>query len=453
MLNLNKQESKSWLAGYQCCVVIYTSISFGLILVTVFNQVQSIQSYADWDNYLIKDIQIKQNFDEGFSNILNFTWPGTEKVCDCTQSNSTSIYKYKKYEIYHYSSYYYMDCSQFMLQHIKKQMEKQQFIYWPFLQQSVERGNHCLYYLKDSKSAQKESVYSDANILIILKYGEFRQYLNVPIASYCPISHFNMIPMAMADQLEIPVSIITIKELSRNKCQITHFTIGYSILICYLVTRFYLFFCCKISNFYYLDNMNDYKCYLITVSEQSFKLIHQSIWTNLQLIKKQSFYLKSSRCEFILYMIDQISIVQISRFRLYIQFEQLLKRQCNGHLIGCIGDSKNIGRCIWILIPIISTLFLSRGFHFKNLFGFWLGTKMIGVILCTIILAVDLGYQQFIINHFYDFINADCLDTLNLYELYNYLLLNFILYIDTNVTDIYLNYLMCRDKYKKEQLQ
>jgi len=60
-------------------------------------------------------------------------------------------------------------------------------------------------------------------------------------------------------------------------------------------------------------------------------------------------------------------------------------------------------------------------------------------------------------DHFYDFINADCSDKFslqemsdfyNMYEIkvYNYVLLNFILCIITNVLDFYATYLMCRDK-------
>lgn len=62
-------------------------------------------------------------------------------------------------------------------------------------------------------------------------------------------------------------------------------------------------------------------------------------------------------------------------------------------------------------------------------------------------------------DHFYDFINADCSDKFSLEEMtdfyheyeikvYNYVLLNFILCIITNVFDIYFTYLMCRDKHK-----
>lgn len=63
-------------------------------------------------------------------------------------------------------------------------------------------------------------------------------------------------------------------------------------------------------------------------------------------------------------------------------------------------------------------------------------------------------------NHFYDFINADCSDKFSLQEMsdfyneyeikvYNYVLLNFILCIITNVIDFYATYLMCRDKHKE----
>lgn len=61
--------------------------------------------------------------------------------------------------------------------------------------------------------------------------------------------------------------------------------------------------------------------------------------------------------------------------------------------------------------------------------------------------------------HFADYINANCSDTLTLAEMssfynnyeiyvYNYVLLNFILCIITNVMDIFATYLMCRDKHK-----
>lgn len=55
------------------------------------------------------------------------------------------------------------------------------------------------------------------------------------------------------------------------------------------------------------------------------------------------------------------------------------------------------------LIPLVSAISLvgcefkytklsRKGSHYKDLFGFWLGVKIIGEILCTIILAADMGY-------------------------------------------------------------
>lgn len=62
MQKLNTYESTPWVAGYQCCIVIYTFISFGLILVSVFNQSilmdQVPQFYSDWDSPLLVDLKI-----------------------------------------------------------------------------------------------------------------------------------------------------------------------------------------------------------------------------------------------------------------------------------------------------------------------------------------------------------------------------------------------------------
>lgn len=63
-------------------------------------------------------------------------------------------------------------------------------------------------------------------------------------------------------------------------------------------------------------------------------------------------------------------------------------------------------------------------------------------------------------NHFYNFINNECSDEFTLSELsdfyneyeikvYNYVLLNFILCIITNVFDLFVTYLMCRDKHRQ----
>lgn len=66
-------------------------------------------------------------------------------------------------------------------------------------------------------------------------------------------------------------------------------------------------------------------------------------------------------------------------------------------------------------------------------------------------------------NHFSNYIDADCSDPITLSELndfynnydikvYNYVLLNFILCIITNVLDLFVTYLMCRDKHKNTLL-
>ncbi|CAD8179286.1 unnamed protein product [Paramecium octaurelia] len=468
MLKLNKYESTSWLAGYQCCVVIYTFISFGLILISVFNQTklldQSPQFYTDWDHYLIEDIQIKQNCDDGFSNILNFTWPGTEKGCDCTQSNGTSIYKYK--------NYYYMECSQFMLAencHPREQMEKQQFMYWPILQQSVDTPFQIC--AKMSPFTAMQAYTLDQNVQNYRKCGK---YLNVPITSQCPISHFNITTDGSGTSIGDSSLYFNYQRVESEQMPITHFTIGYN-SICFSVA--------EISNFYYLDNMIDYQCYIkdnrfekVTDDTPYTQLLQvnnvlnkytnlfgqtQNQQRNVNLFYKQltKFQFNSTeQCKF-------QDLDFIYNLNSYIK-DNVMDIQLAAQVI--IGTQAGI---FGFLIPLISALSIigcnfkfdqlnRKGSHYKNLFGFWLGSKMIGEILCTIIMAVDLGYQQSIINHFQDFINANCSDALTLNEMtevnneykikvYNYVLLNFILCIVTNVIDIYLNYLMCRDKHKK----
>ena len=55
------------------------------------------QFYSDWDDPLLIDLKIQQTCDDDYDNVLNFTWPGVEAGCDCTQSNGTGPYRYTKY--------------------------------------------------------------------------------------------------------------------------------------------------------------------------------------------------------------------------------------------------------------------------------------------------------------------------------------------------------------------
>ncbi|CAD8074055.1 unnamed protein product [Paramecium primaurelia] len=469
MLKLNKYESTSWLAGYQCCVIIYTFISFGLILVSVFNQSklmdQSLQFYTDWDNQLIEDIQIKQKCDKGYVNILNFTWPGTEKGCDCTQSNGTGNYKYK--------NYYYMECSQFMLAencHPIAQMESQQFMYWPFLKQSINIEGQQICAKKSTFTAmQAYSTYKNEE-----NYRKCGNNLNVPITDLCPISHFNI----TTDKNDIPIGdsglFYNFQRVESQQMPISQFTIGFN-SICFSIA--------EISNFYYLDNMIEYQCY---IKDDRFERVtndtpyNQLLQVNQVLDKYKTLFKQNLNQQ------GNVNIFYKSLTKFRFNSSELCKfddldfiYNLNGYIKDYMMDIQLAAQVIigiqagvfGLLIPFISAISLigcnfkynslnRKGSHYKDLFGFWLGTKMIGEILCTIILAVDLGYQQSIMNHFQDFINADCSDTLTLKEMnnfnneykikvYNYVLLNFILCIIINVTDIYLNYLMCRDKHKK----
>lgn len=42
----NQHESVGWIAGYQCCITIYSFIGLGLILMAVFNQTKIMENVS-----------------------------------------------------------------------------------------------------------------------------------------------------------------------------------------------------------------------------------------------------------------------------------------------------------------------------------------------------------------------------------------------------------------------
>ncbi|CAD8102660.1 unnamed protein product [Paramecium sonneborni] len=468
MIQLNTYEQTYWVSGYQCCVIIYAFISFGLILVSVFNQSKLMdeapQFYTNWNNYLIEDIQIKQNCDHGFHNVLNFTWPGTEKGCDCTQSNGTGNYKY--------NNYYYMECSQFMLAencHPIAQMESRNFQYLPFISKKIVKGFKICAKMSPFTAIQAFSI--QENIEMYKKCGNI---WNVPITSQCPISHFVINNDNNGIQIGDSDLYYNYQRVESEQLPITQFTIGYN-SICYKNT--------EIFTFYYLDNLIDYQC---DIEDDRFQKVKNNIQysdllkvnevldqytklfknTEIQQRNMNLFYQKLTKFQYNKSDLCKFNDLDfIYHLNSYIN-DNLMDIQLAAQVI--VGIQAGV---FGFLIPMISAISLigcnfkfnsinQKGSHYKDLFGFWLGIKMIGETVCTIILAIDMGYQKYMLNNLEAFINADCSDSLTLIEMtkfynqyeikvYNYVLLNFILCIITNLTDIYLTYLMCRDKHNQ----
>ncbi|CAD8123366.1 unnamed protein product [Paramecium sonneborni] len=467
MQKLNTYEATPWVAAYQCCIVIYTFISFGLILVSVFNQSilmdSAPQFYSDWDNNFIEDIKISISCDEGYQNILNFTWPGTELGCDCTQSNGTDQYKY--------SNYYYMECSEFMLAENCQSVEpinEQQFKHWPFIDQtSVKAYKFCA---KQSKHTAIESFQIGDATEGYKKCGNFFQ---VPSDELCPISDFTISTNQTGIEIGTTGQYLKIQRVEQNQIPLIGFTIGFN-SICYSISEIY--------EFQYLDKMIHYHCY--DNDERYVRLTNDMSYSNLlmvndvqedynklyqnQVIKERNvnlFYKQLTQFHYnTSELCQQDDLKYIHDLNMYIN-DNVMDVQLAAQVI--VGIQAGV---FGFLVPLISAISLvgcnfkytslnRKSSHYKDLFGFWLGVKMIGEILCTIILAADMGYQQQMMDHFYDFINADCSDKFSLEEMsdfyhkyeikvYNYVLLNFILCIITNVFDFYVTYLMCRDKHK-----
>ncbi|CAD8196267.1 unnamed protein product [Paramecium octaurelia] len=468
MQKLNTYEATPWVAGYQCCIVIYTFISFGLILVSVFNQSilmdSAPQFYSDWDNKFVEDLNIRESCQEGYVNLLNFTWPGTELGCDCTQSNGTGAYKY--------SNYYYMECSEFMLadncQSVEPIYEKQ-FQHWPINDQSsVKAFKLCA---KQSTETAIEAFQIEEASEGYKKCGNVYQ---VPSNESCPISDFSITTDSTGEAIGTTGLYLNIKRVQKEEVPLTAFTIGFN-SICFSVS--------EIQQFQYLDKMINYNCYdnderyvrftsdmpysdLLMVNEikNEYNLLYKNAIVesrNVNLFYKyltQFYYNSSQLCQaedldyiynLNAYIKDNVMDVQLAaQVIVGIQagvFGFLIPLMSAISLVGCSFKYTNLNR---------------KSSLYKDLFGFWLGVKMIGETLCTIILAADMGYQQQMMNHFNDFINADCSDKYSLQEMsdfyneyeikvYNYVLLNFILCIIANVFDIYVTYLMCRDKHKE----
>ncbi|CAD8112671.1 unnamed protein product [Paramecium primaurelia] len=466
MQKLNTYEATPWVAGYQCCIVIYTFISFGLILVSVFNQSilmdSAPQFYSDWDNKFIEDLKIQNTCDEGYINMLNFTWPGTELGCDCTQSNGTGKYKY--------TNYYYMECSEFMLAENCQPVEpiyEKQFQHWPFIDQtSVKSFKLCA---KQSTSTAIESFQiGEANE----GYKKCGNVFQVPSNELCPINDFTISTDQNGEAIGTTGLYLKILRVQQDELPLTGFTIGFN-SICYSISDIY--------QFQYLDKMINYHCY--DNDERYVRLTNDMSYSDLLMVNEvQEEYNQ-------LYKNTVIENRNVNLFYRYLtQFYYNSSELCqtedlefiydlNQYINDNVMDVQLAAQVIvgiqagvfGFLIPLISAISLvgcnfkyaslnRKSSLYKDLFGFWLGVKMIGEILCTIILAADMGYQQQMMDHFYDFINADCSDKFSLQEMsdfyneyeikvYNYVLLNFILCIITNVLDFYATYLMCRDKH------